>query len=66
MSIKTLMKEGKLPNPYEIKPSDFGKALDHLYFGSVLKSDVGRLVYLKEDFLTMESVEQAEKRKGGR
>lgn len=62
-SIKMKINNGVLPNPYELQESDEGKQLDMWDFGKVAKSDIGKLVYLKDDIIQMENNEQMNKRK---
>ena len=61
--IKGLMERGKLSNPYELTQQDVGHYLGG-GFDLVISSDVGRLVFLKDDIIQMENDEQMEKRKG--
>ena len=63
MPIKRAMEWNLLPNPYELNTGDIGKLLD-FDFGRVQRSDVGRLVVLRDRIIQMESMEQANKRKG--
>jgi hypothetical protein len=62
--IKTDIEHGLLPNPYEIRQKDMGRLLDWFEFGRVIKSDVGRKVYVRGGILQMESLEQMARRKG--
>ena len=61
-SLKQGMTNRSLPNPYEIKPSDIDRVIDE-DFGHVSLSDVGRLIYLRDDIIQMESFEQRDKRR---
>jgi hypothetical protein len=62
-SIRTKMEKGVLPNPYEIQESDLNKQLDIWDFGKVTESDIGKLVYLRNEIIQIENNEQMEKRK---
>jgi len=59
--LKRLMEKGELPNPYELKKEDVGEFID-LSFYCALKSDVGRLIFLRDGIIQMESIEQKKKR----
>ena len=61
-SLEEGMADGNLPNPYEIRPSDINRVIDE-DFGHVSLSDVGRLIYLRDDIIQMESFEQRDKRR---
>ena len=63
--LKNRMERNEISNPYEIKESDIGQFIDLAGdFGCALPSDVGRLIYLRNGIIQMESVEQMNKRKG--
>jgi len=62
MPIKRAMEWKLLPNPYELTQEDIGKLLD-FDFGLVQSSDVGRLIYVKNHIIQMESIEQSKNRK---
>ena len=64
--LKDEIKNGILPQGYEIKESDVGQRVDSLgtgSFGQVLPSDVGKRIFLKPYGIAMENNEQRDARK---
>jgi hypothetical protein len=60
-----LIRQGKLPQGYELQESDVGKALGN-NFGRVLPIDVGRKIWAANWGLNMEGYEQAKARHAGK
>ena len=60
--IQQEIKSGKLAQGYQLSADDVGQTLGWHGFGSVLKADVGKRVWVKSYGLVMENCEQRDAR----